>query len=524
MRVLGGRRLRAAIVLMALVAAGCGSTVQNKGRDAAAGSASTGGAAGTGLATTGDTVATDTAITDGASLGATPGGAATTKKSGASSTKTAAKAATASGAGSSSGGSAIAVPTTAQGVTDKEIQIGIPWTDSAGAANAAFGVAGVGQIDQKRAWDALVADMNQHGGIAGRKIAPIFHRIDGTDFTTTTEASEAAICATFTQDNHVFVVLGGGDDSFKQCVESKGVPQIETGNSLADAKTYADFPLLLTVSQPAVDRMARFQVNALAAKSYYSGPVFKLGVVRYDYPTYDRAIVQLRNALSAHNVPITDEIVINHAPSTSGVGDETAAIRAAVLKMKTDGVTHIEFLATPNAFLQFTFMKNAQAQAYNPRYGLDSNDGGQALATLLQNDAGPQLKNALSVGWFPIFDVPASEYPDAAASASWRHCKEVLVAAGQNFGDPTRNIDAQASSMCEQLYFAKAAIEAGGAALSPKSMIAGAEKVEGYDSTMTFGVKMAPSQHDGAAAYRDATWYDDCTCFKYTSGNKPAIS
>src|SRR5439155_12805841 len=79
--------------------------------------------------------------------------------------------------GTISGGSNIAVAApgkNAQGVTDKDIQIGVIYADNAGAANAAIGAAGVGQIDSKRAWDALFAELNAHGGIAGRKAVPVF--------------------------------------------------------------------------------------------------------------------------------------------------------------------------------------------------------------------------------------------------------------------------------------------------------------------------------------------------------------
>src|SRR5207248_2257890 len=149
-----------------------------------------------------------------------------------------------------------------------------------------------------------------------------------------------------------------------------------------------------------------FNVDQLFAKGYYkqtntspTAPPFKLGVVYYDYPSFVRGVPVLQKQLANHGVSITDSVKITPAPNTAGVGDETAAIRNAAVKFKGEGITHVQFLATNNAFLQFTFMKNAQSQLYNPRYGLNSNDGGQALATLLGNDAGPQLKGALSTGW-----------------------------------------------------------------------------------------------------------------------------
>jgi hypothetical protein len=311
-----------------------------------------------------------------------------------------------------------------------------------------------------------------------------------------------------------------------------GIVQVANGTGLSDSETFKSFPYLVETGVPALDRMVRFKADAMKNAGYYAegrdGPLppttpFKLGVVLYDYPVFQRALATMKKELQARGITIAESIAINPAESTDQTGDEIAAIRQASLKFKSDNVTHVEFLATNNAFLQWEFAQSSENQLYRPRYGLSSNDGGQALATLLAGDAPNQLKNSVSAGWFPLFDVTPGDYTGDKELPTLRRCKKVLSDAGETFGDgdPTRNKEAQAASICDSFFYFQAAVNLGGHQVTPQSWLAGAAKLEGLGSAATFVLKTTAERHDAPGAYKDAKWADDCSCFHYTSDVHP---
>jgi hypothetical protein len=515
-----------------LLLTACGSTLPSAEQARLNANATGRGTAGTGAAAGFDETVPggsgDAGASGAGSPGVAAGGTRSTRTTGGSTGAGAAATAggeTAAGApGSGEGASALGP--SAPGVSDTEIKIGLVYDVNQGATNAALGVApAVGQIDTRRAYDALIAEVNRTGGVAGRKLKPVYFTFDSLAGKTTDTIYEEA-CAAFTQDDRVFGVLVSGTDSFRQCLTKARVAQVAAGVGLSDSQTFQQFPYLVETLAPALDRMVAFQVPALKQAGYYAegrdGPLpagMKLGVMMYDEPVFHRALKVLRAGLAAEGIEIADAVAIKSAESTDQIGDEVAAIRAASLKFKEQGITHVQFLATNNAFLQWRFMQDSEKQLYQPRYGLSSNDGGQALATLLGNDAGPQLTSSVSVGWFPLFDVPARDYSGENELPALQRCKKILQDAGETFGegDPTRNKEAQASIFCDAFFYFQAAVTDGGPQVTPESWLAGVAQQDGLASAATFVMKTTAERRDGMGAYRDAKFFEDCTCFHYTS-------
>lgn len=434
---------------------------------------------------------------------------------------------TPTGGGASGGGGAPASGASARGVTAKEISVGIVYDESAGANNAAFGFAGIGQVDQRRSWEALIADVNGRGGVAGRRLKPVWFSFDSTDPSMTTDALYQQICSSFTKDNAVFGAFLTGNETLKSCLSKAGVVQIGAGGSPpADTQELAKYPLVVQLAAT-LDRVARFAVPRLHAMGFYAEgkeiPGFKLGVVRYDDPPYQRASGVLSNTLSDHGYPVSDEVAIRKAQNTSELSDEFNAIRAAVLRFKSANISHVQFIGDTSAFLPLTFMQNAEKQVYRPRYGLVSSDGGQALATLLGGDAQPQLSKSLLVGWFPLFDVRAQDYSGDKTTPAFRRCKEILAESGERFGegDPTRNKEAIAAIYCDTINYFKNAVDTGGTTVTPQSWLRGVSQIRNMDSATTFILTTTEKRHDAVGGAKDDRWFDDCSCFKYTSDIHP---
>jgi hypothetical protein len=311
-----------------------------------------------------------------------------------------------------------------------------------------------------------------------------------------------------------------------------GIIQAASGSGLSDSETFKSFPYLVETGVPALDRMVRFKADAMKNAGFYAegkdGPLppttpFKLGVVLYDYPVFKRGLDVMRKELQARGISVATSVAIKPSESQEQIGDEIAAIRQASLQFKSENVTHVEFLATNNAFLQWEFMQASENQLYRPRYGLSSNDGGQALATLLAGDAQNQLKNTVSAGWFPLFDVSPSDYSGDKELPALKRCKKVLSDAGETFGDgdPTRNKEAQASIVCDAFFYLQAALNLGGRQVTPQSWLAGVAKLDNLGSAGTFVLKTTAERHDAMGAFKDAKWFGDCGCFRYTSDLHP---
>jgi ABC-type branched-subunit amino acid transport system substrate-binding protein len=108
--------------------------------------------------------------------------------------------------GGSSGGTTAPGATAAEstelgpGVTATEIKIGIPLSDFKAIAQ----FVDMTRVDQEANYNAFIKDINDRGGINGRKIVPVFYT-----FNPIPDAQRlASVCTRFTEDEKVFAVLG----------------------------------------------------------------------------------------------------------------------------------------------------------------------------------------------------------------------------------------------------------------------------------------------------------------------------
>jgi ABC-type branched-subunit amino acid transport system substrate-binding protein len=86
-----------------------------------------------------------------------------------------------------------------KGVTDKTIKIGVALVDFECIAPYIQ----IARIDEYKVYDAFIADINAKGGVAGRKLVPVYHT-----FCPIVPAPALALCTQFTEDDEVFAVIG----------------------------------------------------------------------------------------------------------------------------------------------------------------------------------------------------------------------------------------------------------------------------------------------------------------------------
>lgn len=412
-------------------------------------------------------------------------------------------------------------------MTDKTISVGLPYITNAQAAGDALGVV-AGGGDQRAQWNIILKDLNtKRGGILGRTVVPVFHPTDATS-SDTYDAQEQAACEDYHRDHKVFAVLASSlNGVLRACTEKARAVQIYEDLSSASALTFAKYPHYVEAGNLRLDRMAQNWPSLLASEKYFTGwntttgtpgvaPV-KVGVLYFDDPDSTYALKQgLLPALAAVGQRDPDVAQIQTPKSSQDSGATVAAIQAAVLRFRNDGVTHVMPLDI-GAGLALYFGLNADNQKYYPRYGLTTSNGVQ---TLIDQAGFPksQLNGALGYGWVPLIDLSVSRNPDNGpySNSARQACLKLMADGGQSLKTAVEK--RSATTACDEMSFLKRALEAGGPSVTQSSFLDGVARLgSSFLAGNTFSTTFGPRQHDGVASARLFAYDGKCGCFNYTS-------
>jgi len=345
--------------------------------------------------------------------------------------------------------------------------------------------------------------MNQHGGLAGRAITPIYHATDPTNGTFQSQAE--AECAAFTQDDHVFAVIGTvlADNQF-DCFAKTNTPFLAQTASLYDHTMYDRHPGL--VYQPFMISAERLGVwiDSLFGQRYFAAGG-KVGLLELDNGVYHRfADTVIKPRLGAHGIQLADEFAFTVPDSAASAGSLFAQANNAVLRFRAENINEV-VLSPTGGTIPFVFMQSAESQGYRPRYALNSLE---VPAFVTQNVPVAQLSGSVGVGWLPASDVYYKEVAHGVNPA------EDLC-----FNITKRNGD-EVKRYCDGLFFLAAALQKA-PEFTPAGLRAGAEALgTSYDSPWTFATRFGAGRYDGARQVRALAFVDGCTCYRYTG---PAI-
>ena len=417
---------------------------------------------------------------------------------------------TAGGAPATGGPAASSV--NGRGVTDTTITIGAAIPTGTEAVGEAFGISGAGSIPEKKIWDAVVTDVNRTGGVLGRKLVLYNHPVDFAAYIANPSQTYGEICADFKDDHKVFAALIYiVDPDLRSCLAKMGSPFIVYGS-------FATIPeaafrehggnYLYAPSGISHERLADLFIESLLANDFLAtwntttgGPgvePVKLGVIHADTPDQNNLYGAYRRELEKRGLKFADTVTYSGSAS-----DALAATKAAVLRFKANGITHV-FGAS--AF----FLRDAESQSYRPRYAYLPALGSIGAA----NSPPEQLRGAQTVGWAPLQDVNAPEDPGKNPGAA--RCDNAMKAAGLSAG-ANRTDQKLMYAVCDAVYSFRVALAAG-----KEASVAGLRR--GYESlgtsfptALTFNSVMGPTRHYGVSSVRDMAYDYACKCLKYTS-------
>jgi hypothetical protein len=516
-----------AMIGLATLLTACGSTVQTAGETASGGALTAAGAAGlappSGQAPSGRG---DTSLGLAGGSAALPVGSAAGSRSAQAGTA----AATGSGGATSASGKAASSADSLRGsngpgITAKTISIGIMYPTNGDAYQAALGNTAVTSGDVGSEARYLVKDINEHGGIAGRQIVPVYHAVDATSGKTVDQEEQAA-CADFNQDHHVFAMIPGGTENLRACMSKAGAVVAQTGGLTGNTSAQYDaFPAIFDATSISLDRLVLNLVPSLQRAKYFTpwntatgtpGQGHAVtGIVVPDKPEYHHAADLLVRVLRGAGVNVSSrDVVFYHWPnSTAEDGQAITEIQSAVLKFKTDNVTHVIPLEVNG---QVFFAQQADKQQYKPRYGINSASGTQAyLGSLIPSS---QLNGAVGLGYFPSIDLPASRNPDNGpySGPARRACVALMTRNGVSFSDT--NAEAVALAFCDGFYQLKAIIEHvdPSSALNQRSVAAAIDSIGNLPSATYIAVAYGPHRRDAVSSGFQYQYFADCDCMHYT--------
>jgi ABC-type branched-subunit amino acid transport system substrate-binding protein len=494
-------RRRSALVILPFVLTACGSTVQYRGTQAVGdglsplpGQSSTGGTTGTG--TTGTTGAV------------TPGGTGATGGSTGGSTGGATSGIT-TPAGSTTGGAQVPQGTllrAGKGYTAKEIRIGFSTSNDAGRALGGLGL-GVQIADQNQLVNTWLTKVNAEGGIAGRKVVPVFFDYKATGDTPT---QDQAACSTWTQDTRVFAATGiragttGTGDNLTPCLAKAGVPWLAASGDVHKWQQY--LAAMYSTGDMNATREERVLVESLAAQGFFA-PKDKVGIIiNNGQDDMGRAVKEgMEPALAKLGLSLTRKIVISNAQSESN---------SAELQMFAAGVTNVLF-AAPGGAAASQFMIAAESQGRTYKYGISSQDSpGLTVQALAPAN---QAKHAVGYGYQPGLDVDANNQP--TETPAMKTCFNYYRSKGFDTGSLNR---AAMSMICDATTLVKVALK--GQVNPTQGSFGQGVAVLGtrLPVASTFTSDFNANQHDGIGSYRFLGYEAGCSCFRYSGGVRPA--
>lgn len=409
---------------------------------------------------------------------------------------------------------ASALLATGRGVSDSAITVGVILVPGLAEMRAAMvGSENCGNDcgDNRIQAQAVIDLINARGGVAKRKLVPIYHDLDIKE---NFDVSAQEACSKFTEDHQVFAVVdqdGSGPwaEQMTACLAKRGTPRI--GPMETDTKFADDFaPYYYDPSGITLTRAGRVHVAGLVKLGFFE-PAAKIGLLRYDRPTDERAAEQgIKLALAAQGIKLADEVAVSYPSSISDLSVTASQLSSASLRFKTNLITHV--LPQDRRDLAYLFGTNAESQSYRPRYGLNSFSQPHDLQGQLPAS---QLRRAVGVGWMPLTDVDSPRIPTPNAT------RQACIDAMKKVGVAAPELNQKALSYCDDLFFLKVVGDSA-KTLTTAGFQAAAEALgTTFEPALTHGARFGPGIHDGASSARPLAFDDACSCFYYVGGADP---
>lgn len=410
--------------------------------------------------------------------------------------------------GVSAGTGSVAAPGTTVGAP---VEVGFEYASGVDEFASALGIsADVGNgMEQAK---AIVAWVNQRGGIAGHQVKLVFYELDLTR-TDPYSRFMSEMCTLWTEDHHVIAAFAYANADFSpvaRCLTKNHAVFSSYADYTRDRNDFVTSPNWLETSTLSAERLADLEVQGFARRGFLKGQT-KVGLLAYDYAQARRLTGLLVAKLKARGITAVT-YQVHYGTSTPELAGTISSIQNAVLRFRSENIERVMSAAYPGA-IGF-FMRYADSQDYRPLYGLSSYDG---LGALPSNAPVGQLHGAIAVGWWPTSDRRPADRP--SLNASGKTCRAAFAAAQI---PPSQ--DTYSFGYCDEILSLVAAGKLlGSAPLTGDALRASFERLgQTYSSPSMLATAFSPQQHDAVASAQPLAFEDSCACWR-TTGSSYAI-
>lgn len=335
------------------------------------------------------------------------------------------------------------------GVSSSTIKIGVSLLNLGAASASGAAVPGFDPKVQRRQWEVWVKELNDRGGILGRKIQAVYRNTD-----VTSPQDQQAACVEFTQTHRVFLVFDWGTSMGPEgelCVAAQNRTLV-IGGAISPADYYRAARGLLISTSASGTRAGRAWARTMQKVGRLKGRTLGLLV---DQGTADNMLrAGLVAELNRLGYKITYKAVVSSDPSQG-----PSQVPPQVLQMQRAGVDTV-FMAS--AFYNMTsFVNQAEKQGWRPQYAV-SDLLGADVATLLQGMP-DSFDGAVATTYYPPGGDPAKPPVETATN---RECRQTWnKQTGENV-KPTDGDAPQIVGICVNLRLLETAATKAGAALN----------------------------------------------------------
>jgi ABC-type branched-subunit amino acid transport system substrate-binding protein len=379
---------------------------------------------------------------------------------------------------------------TAPGVTKDSIHVVFPSIDSA-ASGQAIGLAGGTDEKDQPAIKEYVDDINEHGGIDGRKLVA-----DIVPFNPLDAAGMQAHCKDWSQSKNVFAVIDTGAwySQNQLCLTQDGHVPLISGWTTVTEWTTRGAPYLWWTGPDQADVVKNLVPWGIQQKLL--GPDTKLGIV-----VGDRESDKL--ALNEYLLPALEQAGITPADTdfiTANVGDSATAqaqAKGAVQRLQAAGVTTVLPLLPANSLFQY--FAAANDQKYAPKLMLSDYESNISVAIGLAEFQFPNLVSGqlgTTVFTYGSTDDPR---PDIGYSPGAMSCYDTWKA---NHHDGHMEAQGPRARWCQSIRLFATAARKAGKNLTRRSFVEALSSLKDAQAVLVPAFTFGPTRHSGVTKFR----------------------
>ena len=400
------------------------------------------------------------------------------------------------GTGGAGGSGCSAPPGTDQGLTTTQMKVAIALVNIYGpAGNDTFGIPDPTQ--QQTIWNAVIDSTNAQGGIACRRIVPIFFQANPAD-----RGNLQQTCLDIA-GSAPFAVFDSG--SYSQtgpvCFAQNQLPYFG-GYMLTQKQADQGFPYLFDLGN--FDHLFHDSVLAFHDRGAFAAAkgFKKLGIYYHDCSPE----LMSEELAGLHQAGLQASQIVTYDFGCPTAFANPSDVEQAVLKFEGQGVTDVTYVDGKGDFQEFTSV--AEQQGFRPQYLLaDDELLGIAYGNLRPNSN--NIANALIVTTGRNGEERTPGFNPTAGTA---RCDAILVAHRLL---PTYKQEQVAGDACNQIWMLKAAVE-DAPALQRNALAAGLQRARSID----FSYPQGPNDFSGARVttagqfWRVDQFFESCTCWR----------